>query len=153
MPKDMNIKEFQEILQRNASHVPDALEKAIKSCCKKVQDDIWVSMAKTQVDSSKSYYKNNARIAHHPSLPGHPPAVDTGNLRESINYEVHNEKKEVYGIVGSTQKDPDYAVWMEYGTSRIAPRPWLSPAMQKNNTFIRTQLKNAVERTMKEGVD
>ena len=147
---DINLNQLSDLLKNRASGITDNLEKAIKICGEKVRSDIQYDMAHTPRNMSKTYYTNNKTTAHHPSLPGNPPAPDTGNLRESIRYEVHNDGKEVYGIVGSTQKDPDYAVWMEYGTSdgRIAPRPWLRPAMRKDNDFIRMTIAKAVKNTL-----
>lgn len=81
-------------------------------------------------------------------MPNNPPARDTGNLRESIRYEVHKEDKEVYGVVGSTQKDPNYAVYTEYGTTKMAPRPWLRPAMKDNADFIKKTIAKAVKNTL-----
>ena len=69
------------------------------------------------------------------------------------NITFYKNGKEVYGIVGTTQKDPDYGLYLEYGTSdgRIAPRPWLKPAMRKNNDFIRTAIAKAVQNTLTGG--
>ena len=108
--------------------------------------DIQSSMAHTPRNTNVSYYTNNKKKAHHPSLPGNPPAPDTGNLRESVRYEMHDEFKKIYGVVGSTQKNPDYAVYTEYGTTKMAPRPWLRPAMEKNNDWIRKSIGMAVAR-------
>ena len=146
MSKNLTTEQFSEYLSKVASQVEHSLVNTIKLCCKKVQDDIQYNMAHTERDMSKTYYTNNKTKAHHPSLPGNPPAVDGGDLRRSIRYEIHNEKNEVYGVVGSTQKDPNYAVRMEYGTKdgRIAPRPWLRPTMIKNNDWIRKSIANAV---------
>lgn len=148
MPNEMTPEQFGEYLAKTIPSLQENLAKTIKLCCKKVQDDIQYSMSHTQRNMSKSYYTNNSSVPHHPSLPGNPPAVDTGNLRQSIRYEVINEGegKSVYGIVGSTQSDPNYAVWMEYGTSdgKIAKRPWLRPAMIKNNDWIRKSIANSV---------
>lgn len=148
---DMTLDQFSKYLSQVAPQIEDNMNKSIKLCCEKVRSDIQESMAKTERDMSKTYFTNNKTKAHHPSLPENPPAPDTGNLRNSIRYEVHGEGSEIYGVVGSTQKDPDYAVWMEYGTSdgRIAPRPWLRPAMQKNNEWIRKSIANAVANTLK----
>lgn len=149
MSKDLTTEQFSDYLSKVAPQVEHSLVNTIKLCCKKVQDDIQYSMAHTKRDMSKTYYTNNKTKAHHPSMPGNPPAVDTGNLRNSIRYEVHDEGKEVYGIVGSTQKDPDYAVYTEYGTTKMAPRPWLRPAMKKNNEWIRKSIANAVASGLK----
>ena len=107
-------------------------------------------MAHTPINTERSYYTNNKTKAHHPSLPGNPPAPDTGNLRNSVRYEVYNNDGDVYGVVGTTQKDADYGLYLEYGTSdgRIVPRPWLRPAMRKNNDFIRRTIAKAVKDTL-----
>ena len=149
MSKDLTMKQFSEYLSQVAPLIEDNMSKSIKLCCDKVRSDIQESMAKTERDMSKAYFTNNKTKAHHPSLPGNPPAPDTGNLRNSIRYEVHSEGSEIYGVVGSTQKDPDYAVFTEYGTNKMAPRPWLRPAMQKNNEWIRKSIANAVANTLK----
>lgn len=155
MSKDLTMKQFSEYLSQVAPLIEDNMSKSIKLCCDKVRSDIQESMAKTERDMSKTYFTNNKTKAHHPSLPGNPPAVDSGKLRESIRYEVHGEGKEVYGIVGSSQLDENYAVYTEYGTTKggwgghgMAPRPWLRPAMQKNNEWIRKSIANAVANTL-----
>lgn len=157
MSKDLTFDQFSDYLSKVAPQVGDELSKTIELCCKKVQDDIQYSMAHTERDTSKTYYTNNKTKAHHPSMPGNPPAVDTGNLRESIRYEVHGEGKEVYGVVGSSQLDENYAVYTEYGTTKggwggkgMAPRPWLRPAMIKNNDWIRKSIAIAIANSFKE---
>lgn len=149
MAKDLTTEQFSDYLSKVAPQVEHSLVNTIKLCCEKVRSDIQYSMAHTPRNTTKSYYTNNKTKAHHPSLPGNPPAPDTGNLRNSIRYEVHNEGKKVYGIVGSTQNDPDYAVYTEYGTTKMAPRPWLRPAMEKNNDWIRQSIAKAVASGLK----
>lgn len=57
------------------------------------------------------------------SKPGNPPHTDTGQLRQSIKFDV----KEGTGRVGSNLK---YAAWLEFGTENMRPRPWLSVAVE-----------------------
>lgn len=149
MAKNVTFSQFSDYLSNVAPKIQSELGKTIGLCCEKVRSDIQDSMAHTPRDSSKTYFKNNKTIAHHPSMPGNPPAPDTGNLRESIRYEIHEEGKEIYGVVGSTQKDPDYAVYTEYGTSKMQPRPWLRPAMNKNNEWIKKSIAKAVSDSLK----
>jgi HK97 gp10 family phage protein len=149
MPKDMGFKQFSDYLSKIAPNIQGQLEKTISLCCQKVRSDIQGSMAKTPRDMTKTYFTNNKTKGHHPSLPGNPPAPDTGNLRNSIRYEVYGKGKEVYGIVGSTQKEPDYAVYTEYGTTKMKPRPWLRPAMLKNNDWIRKAIAKVVGDSIK----
>lgn len=153
MAKDLTPEQFSKIMQNAANKLNGNLEKTIKLCCQKVSDDIKYSMDHTARDTSKSYFTNNKKIPHHPSLPDNPPAVDSGRLKGSINYEVSVEKNEVVGRVGSTLNNPDppYGAYLEFGTAKIQPRPWLRPAMQKNSEFIRNQLTNAVKSTLEGG--
>lgn len=152
MENNVELNEFADFLKNKAFGINDKLEKAIKLCCEKVRSDIQFSMAHTAVDMGITYYGENKTKGHHPSLPHNPPAPDSGNLRESIRYEVHNEGGQVYGIVGSTQKDPDYAVYTEYGTSKMIERPWLRPAMRKNNDFIKNEISKVVNKTLGGGL-
>ena len=151
MPKGVDLNQLSDFLKERASTITANMEGAIKRCGEKIRSDIQYDMAHTPLDMSKSYYTENKTKAHHPSLPGNPPAVDSGNLRESIRYEVYRNGQEVYGIVGSTQKDADYAVYTEYGTSKMAPRPWLRPAMRKNSEFIKRTISKAVKNTLTGG--
>jgi len=148
MPKSIDLSQLSNFLKERSAGLTGNLVNAIKICGEKIRSDIQYDMAHTPRDMTKSYYTNNKTTPHHPSMPDNPPAPDTGNLRESIRYEVHNESKEVYGIVGSTQKDPNYAVYTEYGTKKMAPRPWLRPAMIKNNDFIHRTIAKAVKSTL-----
>jgi HK97 gp10 family phage protein len=106
-------------------------------------------MAHTERNMEVSYFTNNKTKAHHPSMPGNPPAPDTGNLRNSIRYEITAGTTESYAIIGTTQKDPPYGEYLEYGTKKMKPRPWLRPAMKNNEELIRKTIANAVIRALR----
>lgn len=60
--------------------------------------------------------------------------VDTGNLRNSISYETHQIGAGTYGLVGPTA---DYGAFVEFGTSRMGPQPYMGPATDRHeNTFV-----------------
>lgn len=71
--------------------------------------------------------------AHQASAPGQPPAVDTGRLRSSITHDVRIERGGVIGRVGT---NVEYAPHLELGTSRMAARPFLRPAVFNNREEI-----------------
>lgn len=89
-------------------------------------------MRDTTVDMNKTYGKRG----HHPSLPGNAPAPDSGTLMRSVTHEVRTEGNEVVGVVGSTLRNPDYPKFLEFGTSKMKPRPWLSTAIERSQNFI-----------------
>lgn len=151
MAKDMTFEEFSNFINERAESINDNLEKAMNICGEKIRSDIQDSMSHTPRNMDVGYHTGSKTKIHHPSLPENPPAPDTGNLRQSIRYEVNNEYNRVVGIVGSTQKNPDYAFWLEWGTSKMAPRPWLRPAMRKNNQFIKNTIAKAVVNSLTGG--
>lgn len=62
---------------------------------------------------------------HVPSRPGEPPRVDMGRLRSSITHEI-------VGMVGRVGTNVKYGRYLELGTSKMLPRPWLIPALKKS---------------------
>jgi hypothetical protein len=58
-----------------------------------------------------------------PSAAGDPPGVDTGKLRNSIRAE--REK----ALRWSVSTDTEYGPHLEFGTSRMAPRPFMGPGL------------------------
>lgn len=74
------------------------------------------------------------------SMPGDPPKVKTGRLRASITHRVGYEGKEVVGEVGT---NVEYAAPLEYGSSRMAPRPFLGPALDKHEKAIHAEIEKA----------
>lgn len=135
--KKMSIEEAIRHLGTVNDTINPKLEKGMRLVCVKIEGDIKKSMADTPRDTGRSYYTNNKKVPHHPSLPGNPPAPDTGRLRNSISSAVENKGYEVHGAVGTTQLDPPYGAYLENGTSTMQPRPWLAPAVAQNEDFIR----------------
>lgn len=74
------------------------------------------------------------------SAPGDPPKVKTGRLRASITHRLSYEDKEIVGEVGT---NVEYAGWLEYGTSRMAARPFLGPALDKHEKEIYADIEKA----------
>lgn len=54
--------------------------------------------------------------------------VDTGNLKNSIGYDVSSSAGEVTAEIGPTA---EYGHYVEFGTSRMAPQPYLTPAFDR----------------------
>lgn len=68
-------------------------------------------------------YRRGARV-HTASSPGNAPRVDMGNLINTLRSE-DNGADEVRIIAGSGEHA--YAPYLEFGTTTMAPRPFMSP--------------------------
>ncbi len=143
----MTPEEFEKSLE-NVNLLPD-IEKTMKGICKKIQSDIVQSMDNTP-RSSKPYWSSRSKKWTYPSLPNNPPAPDTDELKNSVNYEVFKQgETAVVGRIGSTQTDKPYGAWHELGLARGGiPRPWLAPAVENNLDFIKESLGETVKTVM-----
>lgn len=82
------------------------------------------------------YPRQQGRKRHYPSLPGESPAIDAGNMIESILYDVDDYQMEVGSRIQEIKKGnvtySDYPKNLEDGTSKMEARPWLEPAVDAN---------------------
>lgn len=93
--------------------------------------------------TGKTYRKYSPNRTHRASAPGEPPASDTGRLANSI---VFKSDGRLSVSVGS---DLAYAAYLEFGTSRMAPRPAWTPAVENERKPFYKRLEEAVARGMK----
>ena len=84
---------------------------------------------------------------HVPSAPGEPPNADTHDLDESIHVGELIETPD--RIQTAVIADSDHALYMELGTSRIAPRPFMLPAMIRNRPDVIRHVAQAFDKFRK----
>lgn len=82
---------------------------------------------------------------HVPSLPGEPPNRDTGVLQ------AHIETTQPAPLRVEVSSNAPYAVELEYGTSKMLPRPYMAPAVRKNKKDVLALVRDAVSEAMKRG--
>jgi len=88
-----------------------------------------IKSIQTGAKSGIVYQKYNPRRQHRASAPGQAPASDTGNLVSKIIV-----KKQAGEI--KVQSNADYSKYLEYGTSKMAARPFMFPASEKSMSKI-----------------
>lgn len=78
---------------------------------------------------------------HQASAPGQYPASDTGRLAGSVRVELPTAADKT-GRVGTAVF---YGPMLEFGTSRMAARPWLFPSFQKAKIGLEQELRARLE--------
>lgn len=76
--------------------------------------------------------------ASSPSAPGEPPAVDTGTLANSIEGKPHIRGR-TWHITGV-----EYGEFLEFGTPRMAARPFIYPAVHAVRRKLKDEFKRLV---------
>ena len=97
------------------------LGKIVREVAFAVEAEMKLSM--TRAKHGKQYPRRGGRI-HTASEPGEAPAVDTGHLINSIQTRIISDKEAEITI------SAEYAEALEEGTSRIAARPFVEPAIE-----------------------
>lgn len=72
------------------------------------------------------------------SRPGQAPAWQTGTLGLHIFYQRRSNTSVIVGVPALNNKDSDprYGLYLEVGTSKMAPRPYLRPALHNKRDRI-----------------
>lgn len=82
----------------------------------------------------KAYQRFNMGKPHQASAAGEAPAVDTGALVQSLNVE------SAAGYRAMVYTNMEYAPMLEFGTSRMAARPFLGPAASAESGVFRARV-------------
>lgn len=134
---DAQLKVFQQALERQAKQAQSDSRKFVTLSCAEIERTAKTIMKNTVTNPDVTYGKKG----HHPSVAGEPPAPDSGTLMRSITHSVEVKNGEVIGNVGSIIANENYPRYLEYGTSKMKPRPWLSTSLIKCQSFMAAKWK------------
>lgn len=105
---------------------------------------------RTEADSLMNESPRSGRVytrrgvSHRASAPGEPPAPDTGRLRQSLRTEYNREL-----LMGTAIASTAYAQALEFGTSRIAPRPFMRPALANRKDEIEADIAAEIRNALR----
>jgi HK97 gp10 family phage protein len=115
--------------------INEAMIRALFNDADKVVVDSANSLAKEMKKRIKTGAKSGKQYGNHTaSAPGQSPANWTGELVNSIS--AINEGKKSKVIVNA-----NYAEFLELGTSKMRPRPFILPSIQKVKKDLAQKLK------------
>ncbi len=101
----------------------------------KAADKMANEMKKSILSGAKSgrqYFSNGTR--HTSSAPGQAPANNTGALVASIKVTKERNKSTI-------NISKNYAIFLEFGTSKMRPRPFIIPAFLKTKKWFTDKLQ------------
>lgn len=75
---------------------------------------------------------------HRASAPGEAPAIDTGHLVNSFFTKKLSRLVRIIGV------NAEYAAALEFGTERVAARPYLRPALNAVRSFFMRSMREIV---------
>lgn len=121
---------------------------ALEDILKNLPDGLNIVGEKVTADIEAYAKEHMSRTAPFPSAPGSPPAVQTGRLKGSITHYKLKDSEQWTVVAGGDQAP--YAKYLEYGTRKMAARPFMRPAMLAIAETVPELLKlEIVERRVK----
>jgi HK97 gp10 family phage protein len=105
-----------------------------------------VKISMSAASHTGAIYTRRGR-SHQASAPGETPAVDMGILVNSISTELESSSAtDAWAQVGT---DKEYGEFLEFGTSKMAPRPFMRPGFDNNVTKI----EDTIRKFAKQAID
>jgi len=126
--------------------------KNARDVAKTITRELYAAGQLIEADAEKSITDGAVSGAGHiPSRPGEPPNEDTGALRRSIETRIVASADVPTVHVEAGGPIAPYAVYLENGTSKMAARPFMRPATEKNRAEVVSRVSAAVRLTIRSG--
>lgn len=135
-------KELAAALDRASNEIREQVSEVVIGTAMALKADIAQRIQRGPA-SGRVYQKYNPRRTHQASAPGQAPMSDTGRLANNIFFDTEGQMS---AVVGSTIA---YAVMLEYGTRKMAARPFFTPAVEAMRPKFAKQLERAISGAMK----
>lgn len=123
---------------KNAQNVAQEVTRALYKAGKMIEADAERSITEGSISGA----------GHVPSLPGQPPNADTRVLDGNIETNI------VTGAATPTvhtASKAGYAAMLEFGTSKMAARPYMRPAAEENRAAVTKLVGQAVSTKIRRG--
>lgn len=121
-----------------ANKLPRETKALVAQTAFKVEAKEKLSMA-VETKTGREYMRHGR--VHTASAEGEAPAVDTGNLVNSIRVFFQNR-----GLTGIIRAAADYATFLEFGTLRMAARPFAIPAAESVRSWYQQRIEGLLRR-------
>lgn len=108
-------------LERLIAQTPEVVEDLLREAANEMLGDIVTSFNTSP--PGKSYRRGG--VVHVASVKDYPPNVDTGTLRASMR--VLRVRRKEYRIYDGVE----YGIYLEDGTERVQPRPFVRPVFDE----------------------
>lgn len=132
MPARLDKKKLMQLIQAEPGRVEDVLDAAAFEGQRIVVQSFGTG------EQGRTYTRHG--VDHVASAPGGPPNVDIGTLKNAINVQKRGKLTRVIST-GSVA----YAYALEYGTVRMAARPFMGPMAEEIKAMLPDSFKVVVK--------
>ena len=111
--------------------------RAVRATAQAIRNDAIISV-KSHLSAGKVYTRGT--VKHVASKPGSPPNQDRGTLTRNIRVTMNDD------LTADISSNAPYSAALEFGTSNIDARPFMTPAVEGQRVKHKERLQKAVMR-------
>jgi len=111
--------------------------RAVRATAQAIRNDAIISV-KSHLSAGKVYTRGT--VKHVASKPGSPPNQDRGTLTRNIRVTMNDD------LTADISSNAPYSAALEFGTSNMAARPFMTPAVEGQRVKHKERLQKAVMR-------
>jgi len=111
--------------------------RAVRATAQAIRNDAIVSV-KSHLSAGKVYTRGT--VKHVASKPGSPPNQDRGTLTRNIRVTMNDD------LTADISSNAPYSAALEFGTSNIDARPFMTPAVEGQRVKHKERLQKAIMR-------
>lgn len=134
----------QRLLRRLASVSPATVKRISNELEAGVASMHSLAVRRIQKNSGSGRIYVRGGVAHTASAPGEYPNTDTGELVRKMGWRSTSALTSIFFA------NAQHARPLEWGTSRMAPRPFMRPTFRELEPRIRTKVRAAVRAALRE---
>ena len=138
-------RELLRTLDKFSLDIDKMIDGGVKAAAVTMRGDVVKSIQDQGVGSYVTRYTEAGKpYLHVASKAGDAPNTDTGRLASSIKFRHEKDTQTAY-----VETDIEYAPHLEFGTSKMAARPFLQPAAERAPEYIESGIKSVIEQAIK----
>lgn len=111
--------------------------RAVRATAQAIRNDAIISV-KSHLSAGKVYTRGT--VKHVASKPGSPPNQDRGTLTRNIRVTMNDD------LTADISSNAPYSAALEFGTSDMAARPFMTPAVEGQREKHKERLQKAIMR-------
>ena len=111
--------------------------RAVRATAQAIRNDAIISV-KSHLSAGEVYTRGT--VKHVASKPGSPPNQDRGTLTRNIRVTMNDD------LTADISSNAPYSEALEFGTSNMAARPFMTPAVEGQRVKHKERLQKAIMR-------
>ena len=111
--------------------------RAVRATAQAIRNDAIISV-KSHLSAGEVYTRGT--VKHVASKPGSPPNQDRGTLTRNIRVTMNDD------LTADVSSNAPYSAALEFGTSNMAARPFMTPAVEGQRVKHKERLQKAIMR-------